>query len=528
MEQFNNVLPVSEEESQPAAVNLQKSNLNSPLLSQMRQKYYIFGGISLIFGIIFAFCFYKVGIGLNMLLFTAASIILLSIVMKKLQIPMKKITIVYYLGSVLLGLSTMLTSSEKLQFLNIVGILLLLDLSILHQFHEDEKWDFAKHLGRMFGLAVSSIASIPMPFMDSLDFLKNTRVLKTDRSRNIVIGVVIAFPLLWVIVALLSSADLLFGEITKQVYKFLFSWDIINVAIMVLFGFIACYCIICGATRKTLETADQKTGKKADPAIAITAMTIIGIVYVVFCSIQVIYLFANGLFTLPQEFTFAEYARRGFFELVAVTVINIVLMLICSTIFRESKVLRFILTCITIGTYIMIASATFRMLLYIEAYNLTFLRLFVLLLLLIDALVLAGVITSEYKKEFPLFRYCVIVVTICYLIFSFARPDYFIASYHINNTEEFDADDIVFLTNELSFDAAPVVLPLLSNPDSLIMKATDSEQENVSNYASRTSLLEYTNQYYDKIAYEEKVRGIRDFNYSYYLASQAAKQYPKK
>jgi len=528
MEQLNNVLPVSVEENQPGAANSQRSNQNSPLLKQVRQKFGIFGGISLIFGITFAFCFYKAEIGLNALLFAIVVVILLSIIMNQLKIPPKRVTLFYYSGTILLGLSSMLTSSGNLQFINTVGMLLLLDLSILHQFHDDKQWDFAKHLGRMFGLAFSSIVAIRMPFVDSLDFLKKTRVLKTDRSRNIIIGVIIAFPLLWVIVALLSSADLLFGEITKQVYKFFFSSNIINVGLLILFGFLACYCIICGAAGRVLETENQKSRKKADSVIAVTAMALIGIVYAAFCSIQVIYLFANGLFILPEEFTFAEYARRGFFELLTVTVINIILMLICSAAFRESKILRFILTGITICTYIMIASATYRMVLYIKVYNLTFLRLFVLLFLLIDALVLAGVITSEYKKAFPLFGYCVTVVTICYLIFSFARPDYFIASYHINNKEELNVEDIAFLTQELSFDAAPIIIPLLSDPSSWSMADTSFEQKIDGRYLAWDSLPDYTDMYYEKIALEEKVRGIRDYNYSYYLASKFTKQYPRQ
>jgi hypothetical protein len=239
-------------------------------------------------------------------------------------------------------------------------------------------------------------------------------------------------------------------------------------------------------------------------------------------------LFADGLFILPEEFTYAEYARRGFFELLAVAAMNVSLILICKALFQESKILRMIVTIITICTYIMIASATYRMILYISAYHLTFLRLFVLLSLLIIALVLGGIIVSEYKSQFPLFRYCVAVASVCYIIFSLAKPDYFIASYLINQYEQLDQEDIAYLTNDLSIDAAPVVLPLLVDESRYNLDISTDDDNNydreyaLSDRASGYLIVDY----YQKISTAYSNQEIRDFNYSNYLANQYAKKYP--
>jgi hypothetical protein len=293
---------------------------------------------------------------------------------------------------------------------------------------------------------------------------------------------------------------------------------------MVLSGGLACYCILCGAARKAYIADTRTVNKKGDPTIAITVMSLIGIIYILFCIIQVVYLFAGGLFVLPEKFTFAEYARRGFFELLTVTVINIVLMLICTTVFRESKILKGILTGITIGTYIMIASAAYRMLLYIGAYHLTFLRIFVLLFLLIDALVLAGIIISVYRPEFPLFKYCISVGFICYLVFSLSRPDYFIADYLIHQEEQLNADDFIYITREISYDAAPVVLPFLSEFD----KNTSLIQSHGELYMSSDIVAQYIREYYDGIQKNINMRGIRDYNYSVKKASEYVRKYPMK
>lgn len=502
MEQLNMVLPEGQEESKIAVVTAFESKPESPLLNKVRDKFAIYGGISLIFGLLLALLFYKAGIGVNVFLFVSAIVLMMVMIARKLQVPVKKGTWYYYAGAVLLSASTVLTSSPILHFLNIVGILLLLNLSLLHQFHEDGKWDFITHFFRMIGLAFQSIAAIGMPFVDCVRFMKATRLLKNDKVRNSFLGIVISIPFLWIVVALLANADFLFDSLTRKIFDTVFSSDIIAIGFLIVFGFLACYCVICASTTVSRHE-EVYTVKKADASIAATFLSILCLVYGVFCVIQIVYLFADGLFVLPEQFTYAQYARRGFFELLAVAIINVALMVLCRSFFRENRVLKIAVTFMTCCTYIMIASATYRMLLYIDAYYLTFLRVFVLLSLLIIALILTGVIIAQFKKEFPLFRYCVAVVSICYIAFSFSKPDYYIASYLIEHTQRLDTDDVIYLTCELSLDAAPVVLPKLS--DGSIYN--EIENRYIDGYFSKINSI--TNDY-----------DIRDFNYAKYLSSQ--------
>ncbi|HCR40429.1 MAG TPA: hypothetical protein DIW41_05955, partial [Lachnospiraceae bacterium] len=288
----------------PSSVAPEENQTNSSLLGQVRLKFNIFGGISLFFGIAFTACFYKAGVGINLFLFTIIMIGLLVLIMKRLSLPIKKATKVYYAGAALLGLSTMLTANTGLQFLNITGILLLLDRSLLHQFQEDKSFDFLKHIGRVFGLLFRSIASIGMPFADGVHFLRRTKVAKNNKALNIILGCIIALPVLMLVIALLSSADPLFGEITEKIFCFLFSPQIVHVILLIFFGFLACYGIICGAA-KYADMGNTNQRRKEDPLIAITAIGLLTAVYLLFCGIQIIYLFSNGLFVLPTGYTFA-------------------------------------------------------------------------------------------------------------------------------------------------------------------------------------------------------------------------------
>ncbi len=516
-----------QEKIQTAVVSVNLST-KSPLLDKVRQKFEITGLVSLIFGAFFTLSFYKAGTGINVIFFTTVMISILELVMKKFELPMKKGTYLYYLGALLAGLSSAMTSSGKLQSINYILSICLLNLSLLHQLHQVSGWDIQKYLGKMFGMLFQGIASIGMPFIDGIGFMKRTKLFRNDKTRNILVGVLISLPILWILIALLSQADMIFGDMTKKFTDHIFSADIIEVLILALFGFFSCYCILCGAAAQVGR--EDKLRRKGASSIAVTVILLITLLYVIFCGLQIMYLFSNGLFSLPEGYTFAEYARRGFFELLAVAVINVTLMLIATTYFEESTLLRRLLTLMTICTYIMIGSAGYRMLLYIGAYHLTFLRMFVLLALVILTFILAGIIITVYRKSFPLFRYCVAVITVCYLAFAFSTPDYFIASYLKENKEILTSEDAAFLTEELSLDAAPIVLPLLSdesrwNDTSVQYKSVPGFNEE-SWMESFQSVDYYGRTYYEDISRVNKNRDIRDYNFSLAKAKKLTGIYP--
>ena len=55
--------------------------------------------------------------------------------------------------------------------------------------------------------------------------------------------------------------------------------------------------------------------------IAITIAAMLTLLYLVFSVIQIVYLFMGNM-TLPSGYTYAKYAREGFFQLLAVSVLK--------------------------------------------------------------------------------------------------------------------------------------------------------------------------------------------------------------
>ena len=79
--------------------------------------------------------------------------------------------------------------------------------------------------------------------------------------------------------------------------------------------------------------------RRHSPVAAVSFMAMVGLVYLVFCVIQIVYLFM-GKGSLPEGMTYSQYARQGFFQLLFVAVLNLVMVLMCLKYFREHVLLN--------------------------------------------------------------------------------------------------------------------------------------------------------------------------------------------
>ncbi len=427
---------------------------------------------TLVYAVFYTFCLYKNLTGITFPLFIIGSYCYLIFCMKRMEIPVKKdaVTIFEFVCSILLGISTFCTDSTPIQVFNFIGFLLLLGSFMLHQFYDDSQWGFSKYLGALAFTALCTIGHLFDPFVDFNAYREQKKVPKTKeeperphKGKYVFYGILVLIPLLAVVVALLSSADLVFHDMLSHLYiEIVVPEHIWGIIFLTLFAFFAAYCFLAAVVNRHVEEG-VRNKRVGEPILAITVTSVMAVIYFLFSMIQIVYLFGGGL-TLPEGYTYAQYARQGFFELLFVCLINLAMVLVCLTCFREHGILKIILTIISGCTFIMIASSAYRMLLYISAYKLTFLRVLVLWSLLLLTILLAGVFVSIYKERFPLFIYCMLAVTLMYLGLSFSHQDYWIAKYNVSVPAAGDTEDIYDLDwwylHNLSSDAAPVLVNL--------------------------------------------------------------------
>lgn len=358
----------------------------------------------------------------------------------------------------LLGFSVCYTDSLPLQILAKLLFFFLFMYLMLSNTYQDKDWDFFTYLGRMIALPFTAIGFLFQPFAALGQFISQRRQ-KQEKNKYFVPvlwGLIIAIPVLCVILLLLGSADMVFGNLLGKLFTFSFPVQVFNNLFWLLFSFLfaffASYCMLYSLSRQVLQGQETSAARNTkEPVTGITITLLLSLVYVVFCVIQIFYLFC-GIGTLPEGYTYAEYAREGYFQLLFVCLFNILLVLLCNRLFKKHRLLQGLLSFICACTCLMIASSAYRMLLYISAYGLTFLRVFVLWTLSVMVLVLIGTLILICRSQFPFVKYTLAVIVVPFLLLVFARPDAGIARYNLAT----DRDS--WYLHQLSADAAPVIL----------------------------------------------------------------------
>lgn len=418
---------------------------------------------SFIYAIFFTFCLYKNASGITYPFYVAGTIGFAVYTIRKSGISWKGGHIPALAASLILGISNCLTDNAKIILMNEAWLFVLMTYFLLSVCFDTKKWQIGKFLKNILGLIIRSIGRMFSFFPDAQAWLEKHRGTKNSQALYVLAGVGVSIPLIAVVLVMLSSADVIFRESVHALFGDLDGWDVFCCIFWSVAMFFFSYGMVSVLEGRELNET-VKDHRKGQPVIAVSATAAIALIYVYFCVIQVVYLFA-GYGTLPEGYTYAEYARQGFFQLLFICLMNLVLVLIGIGFFRESRMLKGILLVISFCTFIMTASSAYRMILYISVYYLTFLRVFVLWALGVIALLLAGIIGKTLKNGFPLFRYGLWVITVCYLVLSFGRPDYWIARYNISAYQEQDGEspeegrvlDTWYLSG-LSADAAPVIM----------------------------------------------------------------------
>ena len=144
--------------------------------------------------------------------------------------------------------------------------------------------------------------------------------------------------------------------------------------------------------------------------------------------------------------------------------------------------------------------------------------MFVLWFLGTLTLVMLGTILSIYKKKFPLFRYIMLVVGCCYIVFSLARPDYWIATYNIANTENMNMGELNYLVYSLSDDAAPAIAKI--QPQEITWSENDYWY-----YDDLEQPKNVLKNYFSDIKERYRNLDIRKWNYEKMQAVKEAEQY---
>jgi len=472
-------------------VDIQNNQSNTFTLAQ------IIAGISLVLGLLFDYFFYNKIPGISFPLYVVLIMIGLFIIAKFLKKQINKE--VFYLLVLLLFFSTMVVfrSSGLLIFLNVVVSLVLLLIIA--------RISFGKTLQNFSVEDYIKIFFLPFSFIllsfHTLSDLFSLREIQKDRKvfSDIVKGFLMAIPVLIVFLLLFSSADLVFQKYLAEILNIDNELELIFRFIFILIvtvGFIGAYSYSFREKGDHINSQQNRKKYTVGPIESSILLASVNILFFLFILVQLTYLFGGESNISVQGFSYAEYARRGFFELMAVAIISLLLLLTTEKYVIKEKAehvlgFKILSTALVIQLILIMTSSFTRLALYEEAYGFTTLRLyshaFIILLAVIFCLLLYKIHKDRRENIFAFRVFLLVVLFIA--VMNFLNPDAFIARQNIERFEATGKMDIYYLSH-LSDDAMPVIIEELNILDEDLRKSFAHElywraQNNDSPYFSQ-------------------------------------------
>lgn len=329
------------------------------------------------------------------------------------------------------------------------------------------------------------ITTFPKAFTFGKELSKGKKGFKlSGPQKSVLLGLFFSIPLLGIILSLLASADLIFEHYIDLLgshftsFKFLpsFPETIVTLgAALLFFGFLWSL-----EYREEPSLRKQGTFPALNGVTMLTVITLMNVAYLLFTLIQFSYLYGGGQRALPPGVTYAAYARRGFFELVLVAMINFTI-LIGSLYFTKTEkpwLHRIAQSLLVIFTLNMLFSAYYKMSLYEAAYGYTTLRLFVKFFMGLLAILSLLFLLRIWRPSFPLIQYALISTLVIYLGLNYANVDGWVVKENLRRYGETEVLDLEYLLS-LSYDAVPELASLLDPREPLapeVKRALENKQ----------------------------------------------------
>lgn len=259
-------------------------------------------------------------------------------------------------------------------------------------------------------------------------------------ARRILLIIVVAVPLLVALTALLASSDLVFNYALRRMIGSIDISEFVLHVLIIAFLFPFCLSILAqtevnnrlrmhACTPATASAAQTSQDERTfDTTVAAVVLALVLVLYAMFCAIQFAFLFSGR--QLPDGYTYSQYAREGFFQLLAVVCVNLAGYALILSRVRHTAALTGMLVVLIGETGVMLASALWRLHLYIGAYGLTWLRLESLTFMWMLIAVLILCLVRLFVPRLPLATIGFILVVVWYVALVLSNPSNVIDAYN--------------------------------------------------------------------------------------------------
>jgi hypothetical protein len=287
----------------------------------------------------------------------------------------------------------------------------------------DYFYKFFQLLGSMIGLPISFFSQIRKEQIERGETKTRWPILSILR------GLLIALPIVACFASLLASADLVFNQ---KLIEFLGVFNVGRISEYIIRFFIIIFWayVLAGTfLHVAAKSQDEKLLGEDKPVIkpfmgftesAIVLGSVI-ILFLLFVIVQFRYFFGGNLNIGVEGYTFSQYARRGFNELVIVAFCSLVMILGLSTITkRENNLQRRIYSGLSIAivalVLVILVSAYQRLALAIDWHGFSRLRLYPQVFLVWVGILFVAVVVLEIFHQERYFAFAAVLASIGFAV----------------------------------------------------------------------------------------------------------------
>lgn len=287
---------------------------------------------------------------------------------------------------------------------------------------------------------------------------------QNEKRGSVWLGLLGALAILAVVLPLLADADVVFGSVVGEALQWLADnlgeavLKLLRFLILIALAFALLHSMLLGEGVRTYEPT--RAPRVAGSLTVATLIAVLDVVYFIFVCVQFVYLFGNTA-TPAMHGGYAEYARSGFFELVAVSLINLVVLAVCIWVRADaarSAAIDGLEIALVVLTGVVLVSAVCRMMLYVQVFGLTYQRLLTFFVMAFIAICLFAGAIRVLMPRFPFFRTVAVAGLICWIAFGVCGADARIAEHNVNAylAGQIEEMDTVYLSS-LSKGAIPAL-----------------------------------------------------------------------
>lgn len=421
--------------------------------------------------------------GISVMLFVISFLAGLIYLMYKYKKIENKKAFILVIPIILLSATYFIYHNTLFQMINVLVILILMMIMCIYATRLHVK--IQEFLVKAIELLAGSFESIS----DVIDSLKNkfkkkedVENEKTEKIKQGLKSFVYAVPVILIVLILLISADSVFANIFANIFdefKNIFMAEnfvmfCIRMCIIIIFFFIFSGFFVNILKKDTMfnsESEEKIVEIHIEKMTINMILTILNIFYFIFSIIQFTSLFSN---INTNDFDYATYARQGFFQLMIISFINIVMIMLAKVNKgNTSSYTKGMSILILLFTMVILLSAFFRMNLYEKAYGYTYLRLFVYYILVTEFILILPIGLWILDRKIDILKWTIGIVTIMYMILNFSNIESTIAKRNVDRyfeNQEENEIDLEYLFHHTGTDAIGQMKRLLNAKDETVVK----------------------------------------------------------